>query len=133
MALFRFNHYGSTKNKFLSDIVLVLSKRNRFSIRRCAKFVGHVRCPTVISHYATALGNLPIAVNGLPLVPIGNDIWAGGGGSGGLLKQTKSVKHDESYLPTVPWCKQTPPFLKSSQNFDPRGLGFKNFASDFWN
>ena len=74
MALFRFNHYGSTKNKFLWDIVLVLSKRNRFFIRRCAKFVGHVRCPTVISHYATALGNLPIAVNGLPLVPIGNDM-----------------------------------------------------------
>ena len=78
-----------------------------------------------------ALGNLPIAVNGLPLVPIGNDIWAGGGGSGGLLKQTKSVKHDESYLPTVPWHKQTPPFLKSSQNFDPRGLGFKNLLRIF--
>ena len=23
-----------------------------------------------------ALGNLPIAANGLPLVPIGNDIWS---------------------------------------------------------
>ena len=53
-----------------------------------------------------ALGNLPIAANGLPLVPIGNDIWAGG--VGGLLKQIKSVKHDESYLPAVPWHKQTP-------------------------
>ena len=28
------------------------------------------------------LGNLPIAANGLPLVPIGNDIWASDGGGG---------------------------------------------------
>ena len=50
MTLFRFNHYGLTKNKFSSDIVLALSKRNRFSIGHCAKFVGHARCPTAISH-----------------------------------------------------------------------------------
>ena len=35
-------------------------------------------------------------------------VGAGGGGVGGLLKQIKSVKHDESYLPAVPWHKQTP-------------------------
>ena len=35
------------------------------------------------------LGNLPIAANGLPLVPIGNERWAGGdgGGGGGLLSR----------------------------------------------
>ena len=50
MTLFPFNHYGLTTNKFSSDIVRTLSKRNRVSVGRCAKFVGHVRCPTVISH-----------------------------------------------------------------------------------
>ena len=50
MTLFRFNHYGLTANKFLTDIVRTLSKRNRFSIGHCAKFVSHVQCPTVISH-----------------------------------------------------------------------------------
>ena len=39
-----------------------------------------------------ALGNLPVAANGLPLVPIGNDIWAGGGAGGReVVYQTKSV------------------------------------------
>ena len=50
VTLFRFNHYGLTKNKFSSDTVWTLSKRNRVSIRRCAKFVGHVLCRTIISH-----------------------------------------------------------------------------------
>ena len=50
MTLFRFNHYGLTANKFSTDIVRTLSKRNRFSIGPCAEFVGHVRCPTVIWH-----------------------------------------------------------------------------------
>ena len=50
VTLFRFNHYGLTTNKFSSEIVRTLSKRNQFSIGRCAKFVGHVRCPTVNSH-----------------------------------------------------------------------------------
>ena len=50
MALFRFNHYGLTTNKFSTDIVGTLRKRNGFSMGRCAKFVKHVRCPTVISH-----------------------------------------------------------------------------------
>ena len=52
------------------------------------------------------LGNLPIAANGLPLVPIGNDIWASSGGGGGVVVvvayQTKSVMHDKTYLSTVP-------------------------------
>ena len=52
MTLFRFDHYGLTANKFSSDIVRTLSKINRFSIGLCAKFVGHVRCPTVILHPA---------------------------------------------------------------------------------
>ena len=30
-----------------------------------------------------ALGDLPIVANGLPLIPIDNDIWAGGGGAVG--------------------------------------------------
>ena len=51
-----------------------IKQKKSFSIGRCAKFVGHVRCPTVISLYAMAMGNLPIAANGLPLVPIGNDM-----------------------------------------------------------
>ena len=43
-----------------------------------------------IINLPTTLGNLPIAANGLPLVPISNDIWAshgggGGGGGGGFL------------------------------------------------
>ena len=50
MTQFRFNHYGLTTNKFSTNIVRTLSKRNSFSIRRCAKFVGHVRCPTIILH-----------------------------------------------------------------------------------
>ena len=50
MTLFRFNHYGLTTNKFSMDIVHTLSKRNHFSVGRYAKFVGHVQCPTVISH-----------------------------------------------------------------------------------
>ena len=48
MTLLWFNHYGLTTNKFSMDIARTLSKRNRFSMGRCAKFVGHVRCPTVI-------------------------------------------------------------------------------------
>ena len=50
MTLFRFNHYGLTTNNFSTDIVRTLSKRNHFSIVRCAKFVGNVGFPTVISH-----------------------------------------------------------------------------------
>ena len=50
VTLFRFNHYGLTANKFSMDIVWTLSKRNCYSIRCCAKLVGHVRCPTVILH-----------------------------------------------------------------------------------
>ena len=46
--LFRFNHYGLTTNKISTDIVQTLSKINHFSVGRCAKFLGHVRCPTVI-------------------------------------------------------------------------------------
>ena len=57
MTLFRFNHHGLTITKFSSDIVRILSKRNRFSIGRCAKFVGHVRCPTAISHPGYMLGD----------------------------------------------------------------------------
>ena len=49
MTLFRFHHYGLATNKFLTGIVQALSKRNRFSIGRCTKFVGHVRWPNVIS------------------------------------------------------------------------------------
>ena len=30
-----------------------------------------------------ALGDLPIVANGLPLIPIDNDIWVGGGGAVG--------------------------------------------------
>ena len=52
MTLFRFNYYGLTTNKFSTDIVRTLSKRNRFSIELCDKFVAHVRCPTIISHPA---------------------------------------------------------------------------------
>ena len=65
MTLFRFNYYGLTKNKFSSDIAQVLSKRNRFSDRRCAKFVGHVRYPTVISHpeYSCFPVNFPKFLN----------------------------------------------------------------------
>ena len=44
-----------------------------------------------IINLPTTLGNLPIAANGLPLVPISNDIWAshggGGGGGGGFLNR----------------------------------------------
>ena len=43
-------YYRLTTNKFSTDIVRTLSKRNRFFIGRCPKFVGHVRCPTIISH-----------------------------------------------------------------------------------
>ena len=50
VTLFRFNHYGLTTNKFSTNIVRTLSKRNCFSVKRCAKFVGHIRCPTIISH-----------------------------------------------------------------------------------
>ena len=32
------------------------------------------------------LKNLPIATNGLPLVPIDNDIWTGGDGGGGGVR-----------------------------------------------
>ena len=45
-----FNHYGLTTNKFSTDIVRILSKINCFSIGDCATFIGHVRCPTIISH-----------------------------------------------------------------------------------
>ena len=45
------------------------------------------------------LGYLLIAVNGLPLVPIGNDIWASDGVGRDCLT-AKSVKHDKSYLLT---------------------------------
>ena len=57
MTLFRFKHYCLTTNKFSSGIVRTLSKRNRFSIGRWAKFVGHVRCPTIILHLATRITN----------------------------------------------------------------------------
>ena len=50
MTLFQFNQYDLTRNKFSSDIVWTLSKRNRLSIGCCAKFVVHVRCPAIISH-----------------------------------------------------------------------------------
>ena len=59
MTLFRFNHYSVTTKKFSSDIVQALSKRNRFSIGHCAKFAGHVRCPTVISHPVDSYENRP--------------------------------------------------------------------------
>ena len=52
VTLFRFNHYGLTTNTFSTDIVRTLSKKNRFSIGRCDKFVGHVRRSTVISYPA---------------------------------------------------------------------------------
>ena len=42
-TLFRFNHYGLTTNEFSTGIARGLSKINRFSIGRSAKFVGHVR------------------------------------------------------------------------------------------
>ena len=48
--MFWFNHYGLTTNTFSADIARTLSKRNGFSIRCCAKFVGHAWCLTVISH-----------------------------------------------------------------------------------
>ena len=38
------------------------------------------------------LGNLPIAANGLPLVPIGNDIWAGGGRRGVRVCLTDKIR-----------------------------------------
>ena len=49
------NSFGLATNKFSTDIVWTLSKRNCFSIGRCAKFVGHARCQTVISHHAFCL------------------------------------------------------------------------------
>ena len=52
MTLFRFNHCGLTTNKFSTDIVWTLSKTNRVSIALPAKFVEHVRCPTIILHPA---------------------------------------------------------------------------------
>ena len=48
--VFSWLSFDLTTNKFSTDIVRPLSKRNRFSIGGCAKFVGHVRCPTVTSH-----------------------------------------------------------------------------------
>ena len=47
VTLFRFNHHSLTANKFLD-----IKQKNCFSVKRCAKFVGHVQCPTVISHPA---------------------------------------------------------------------------------
>ena len=48
-SLLRFNHYGLITNKYSTEIVQILSKRNHFSIERNAKFVRYVRCLTVIS------------------------------------------------------------------------------------
>ena len=64
MTLFQFNHYGLTENKFSSDIVRVLSKRNRFSIGRCAKFVGHIQCLNIISQPAIECFSLIYNLNG---------------------------------------------------------------------
>ena len=50
MTVFQFNQYGLTTKKFSMEIVWTLSKRNSFSIGRCAKFVGYLRCLTVTSH-----------------------------------------------------------------------------------
>ena len=47
VTLFQYNHHSLTTNKFLD-----IKQKNCFSIKRCAKFVGHVQCPTVISHPA---------------------------------------------------------------------------------
>ena len=65
MTLFRFNLYGLTTNKFSTDIVQKLSKRNRFSIGHCAKFVRHLQCLTVSLHPATIEGcrRLPLGRN----------------------------------------------------------------------
>ena len=47
MPVFQFNQYGLTTKKFSTEIVWTLSKRNCFSIGRCAKYL---RCLTVTSH-----------------------------------------------------------------------------------
>ena len=51
---------GLTTKKFSADIVRPLSKRNRFSIGRCAKFVGHFRwiAITIIPHPVLPLRNV---------------------------------------------------------------------------
>ena len=50
MTLLRCNHYALITKKYSTEIVQRLSKRNRFSIERSTKFVGYIRCLTVISH-----------------------------------------------------------------------------------
>ena len=51
------------------DIVRTLSKRNCFSIKRCAKVIGHVwcRCPTVILHPAIEHIQTEASCDGTPL------------------------------------------------------------------
>ena len=59
-------------------------------IENCIFFILVANILPIIN-LPTTLGNLPIAANGLPLVPISNDIWAshggGGGGGGGFLNR----------------------------------------------
>ena len=82
----------------------------------------------LIVNLPMALRNLQIAANGLPLVPIGNDICVGLLNRQNPLSFTKVIcQHSLGII------RYTPSFLKSSQNFDPSGLGFKDFALYFWN
>ena len=61
------NYYQQFANSSLPIIALVIS----------SPLVANV---SPIINLPMTLGNLPIAAYGLPLVPIGNDIWASSGG-----------------------------------------------------
>ena len=77
------NHYQSDQVLYISSLPMII---NNSPIHHYQSLV--ISSPLVanvlpIINLAMALGNLPISTNGLPLVPIGNDTWAGGDGGGG--------------------------------------------------